>query len=104
MVQTPKPDDTLDQTELDQLLLLNGFLGDDAIEGGRKSLIDEIRNAILDSGKLSHREWRALRERLREIEHLIPTIDLIIDLKSRRREPADGSQTDTDRLRKRAAH
>ena len=104
MGDTPKKDDTLDQSELDQLLLLNGFLGDDAIEGGRKSLIDEIRNAILDSGKLSHREWRALRDRLREIEQLIPTIDLIIDLKGRRRDPVDTTHNETDRTRKRTAH
>ena len=91
MGATPIPDNTLDQNELDQLLLINGFLGESAIEGGRKSLIDEIRNAILDSGKLSHREWRALRGRLREIEQLIPTIDLIIELKARRREPDEGS-------------
>ncbi len=90
MGTTPTIDNTLDQNELDQLLLINGFLGESTLEGGRKSLIDEIRNAILDSGKLSHREWRALRDRLREIEQLIPTIDLIIELKARRREPDEG--------------
>lgn len=102
MAPSPKPDDTLDQTELDQLLLLNGFLDGEQAEGKKKSLIDEIRDAILDSGKLSHREWKALRERLREIEGLIPTIDLMIELKSRRREPTNPAalHTDTDRLRK----
>ena len=101
---TPNPDNTLDQNELDQLLLINGFLEEaNAIEGGKKSLIDEIRNAILDSGKLSHREWRALRGRLREIEQLIPTIDLIIELKARRREPDENTQT-AEHPRRRAAH
>jgi hypothetical protein len=101
---TPNPDNTLDQNELDQLLLINGFLGEaNAIEGGKKSLIDEIRNAILDSGKLSHREWKALRERLREIEQLIPTIDLIIELKARRREPDENSQA-AEHARRRTAH
>jgi hypothetical protein len=81
----------LDQNELDELLLLNGFLTEDSADGTRKSLLDEIRDAVLDSGKLSLPEWRALRDRLKEIERLIPHIDLIIDLKSVRREtrPAD---------------
>lgn len=77
----------IDQNELDQLLLINGFLTED-VPGGKKSLIDEIQDAMLDSGKLSLREWRALRERLREIERLIPHIDLIIQLKSQRKDPA----------------
>ena len=41
----------------------------------------EIRTAILDSGKLSLTDWRKLRTKLREIERLIPHIDLIIELK-----------------------
>ncbi len=73
----------LEQAELDQLLRLNGFLDDG--DTGRKSLIDELNDAILDSGRLSLKEWRAMRDRLKEIERLIPTIDLIIDLKARRR-------------------
>ncbi len=85
----------IDQSELDELLLLNGFLTEEAADGTRKSLLDEIRDAVLDSGKLSLREWRALRDRLKEIERLIPHIDLIIDLKSSRREtkPADSTKT-----------
>ncbi len=75
----------IDQQELDQLLLINGFLSDDATEGRGKSLVDEIKDAVLDSGKLSLKEWRALRDRLKEIERMIPHIDLIIDLKSSRR-------------------
>lgn len=77
----------IDQNELDQLLHLSGFLTED-VPGGKKSIIDEIQDAMLDSGKLSLREWRALRERLREIERLIPHIDLIIHLKSQRKDPA----------------
>jgi hypothetical protein len=77
----------IDQSELDQLLHISGFLTED-VPGGKKSIIDEIQDAMLDSGKLSLREWRALRERLREIERLIPHIDLIIHLKSQRKEPA----------------
>jgi hypothetical protein len=101
---TQNPENTLDQNELDQLLLINGFLDEaNATEGGKKSLIDEIRNAILDSGKLSHREWKALRERLREIEQLIPTIDLIIELKARRREPDEHTNAG-EHVRRRAAH
>ncbi len=84
-VANPHPERTiLDQSELDQLLLINGLLGDAGSAGG-KSLIDEIRDAVLDSGKLSLREWRALRDRLKEIERLIPHIDLIIELKTQRR-------------------
>ncbi len=94
-----KPDNTLDQSELDQLLLLNGFLTDARDEAGKPSLIDEIRNAILDSGKLSLPEWRALRNRLREIEQLIPTIDLIIELRSQRGD-ANGKSGTSDRLRR----
>ena len=75
---------TLDQQELDQLLLINGLLADKP-EAGSKNLVDEIRDAVLDSGKLSLREWRALRDRLKEIERLIPHIDLIIELKGQRR-------------------
>jgi hypothetical protein len=91
----------LDQGELDQLLRINGFLEDDNGDG-RKSLIDEIKDAILDSGKLSLPEWKALRARLRDIESLIPTIDLIIQLKNSRggdddRKPSSSS---SDRLKR----
>jgi hypothetical protein len=74
----------LQQEELDRLLLINGFLAEPT-DTNRKNLIDEIQDAILDSGKLSISEWVALRDRLKVIERLIPHIDLIIDLKSGRR-------------------
>ena len=74
-------DATLHQDELDQLLRSGGLLAEDA---GQRSLIDELNDAILDSGRLSLKEWRALRGRLKVIERLIPHIDLIIELKARR--------------------
>ncbi len=67
------------QAEMDELLNIH-----DLIEGKRetqRSLIDEIKEAILDSGRLKLEEWRSLRERIREIEGLIPHMDLIIKLK-----------------------
>ena len=73
---------TVSQEEIDRLLRLSGFLADD--DGTRRSLIDEIEEAILDSGKLSLPEWITLRSRLREVERLAPTIDLIITLKQKR--------------------
>ncbi len=77
---------TLDQSELDELLLLSGFLKEEDGDAKRKSLVEEIRDAILDSGKLTLREWESLRARLADIEQLIPHIDLIITLKRRRRQ------------------
>ncbi|MCP5048711.1 MAG: hypothetical protein GY940_16190 [bacterium] len=74
-------DNLLSQDEINDLLTINGFISE---EGAQKSLIDEIKDALLDSGKLSLREWKSLRARLKEIENLIPHIDLIIDLKSKR--------------------
>jgi hypothetical protein len=74
----------IQQDELDRLLLINGFLAEPQ-DGTRKNLIDEIRDAVLDSGKLSISEWVALRDRLKIIERLIPHIDLIIELKAGRR-------------------
>jgi len=46
-----------------------------------KSLVSELKKAILDSGKLELEQWFSLREQLQEIEELIPHIDLIIKLK-----------------------
>lgn len=89
---------TLDQGELDQLLLLNGFLKEETGGAGKKSLIDEIEDAVLDSGKLSLKEWMALRDRLKEIERLVPHIDLIIQLKSQRRRPVT-TASPAERLR-----
>jgi len=74
----------IQQEELDRLLLINGFLAE-PLDSNRKNLIDEIQDAVLDSGKLSISEWVALRDRLKIIERLIPHIDLIIELKSGRR-------------------
>ena len=82
IVNTDPSNPTLDQGELDLLLRMNGLL--DESTSDRRSLVDEIKIAILDSGKLNLREWRSLRERLAEIELLIPTIDTIIRLKSER--------------------
>ena len=44
------------------------------------SLVEELKHAILDSGKLELDQWQTLRDHLREIEQLIPHIDLIIKL------------------------
>ncbi len=74
----------LSQTELDAVLdNINHLIGDsDDIDS--TSLIDELKDAILDSGKLKLSAWKSLRARLREIEALIPHIDLIIELKEKR--------------------
>lgn len=45
------------------------------------TLINEIKEAILDSGKLKLEQWETLRQHIKEIEELIPHIDLIIKLK-----------------------
>ncbi|MGE5341977.1 MAG: hypothetical protein ACM3SY_10920 [Candidatus Omnitrophota bacterium] len=70
----------LSQEEIDELLTINGFIQDRV---QKKSLIDEIKDAILDSGRLHLSEWKSLRARLKEIERLIPHIDLIIELKQK---------------------
>jgi hypothetical protein len=75
--------DALDQSELDDLLRINGFLADEGKVSGR-TLVDELHEAILDSGKLTLRQWKDMRSRLQEIERLIPHIDLIITLRERR--------------------
>jgi hypothetical protein len=77
-----EPEVSLSQEEVDRLLSISGFIGDAATSDG-KSLIDEIKGAILDSGKLSLDEWMGLRDRLKEIERLVPHIDLIIELKQK---------------------
>jgi hypothetical protein len=74
----------LSQEEIDRLLSISGFISDNN-SGDRKNLIDEIKHAILDSSKLSLDEWMGLRNRLKENERLIPTIDLMIDLKLKKR-------------------
>lgn len=70
------------QQEIDQLLRIGDLISEQG--GDKNSLADEIRNAILDSGKLTLEEWRSLRHRLQEIEELIPHIDFIVELKSQR--------------------
>ncbi len=83
------PEGLISQDEMDSLL--TGFVSEDTDDS--QNLIDEIHQAILDSGQLSLMQWVKLRERLREIEELIPHIDLIIKLKSK----SEGKFTDEDR-------
>lgn len=82
--------DLIRQSDLDDLLRINGFLADEG-KGSGRNLIDELQEAILDSGKLSLPQWRDLRDRLREIERLIPHIDLIIQLRERRKATSSGA-------------
>ena len=80
MTEKAKENLLLSQDEVNHLLTINGFIH----EGEEKtSLIDEIKDAILDSGKLTLDAWECLRSRLKEIEELIPHIDLIIQLKQK---------------------
>ena len=72
-----KEQNIISQADLDSLLHITDFLDQKKDE----SLIGEIKKAILDSGKLELRQWQALRSQIREIEDLIPHIDLIIKLK-----------------------
>lgn len=67
----------LDQNEIDSLLMR--FISKQVEQ---KSLIDEIKEALLDSAKLSLPEWHELRDRIREIEEVVPHIDAIIKLKT----------------------
>ncbi len=67
----------ISQQDLDNLLHLNEFIE----QHDQHSLVAELKRAILDSGKLELKQWRLLREQLREVEELIPHIDLIIKLK-----------------------
>jgi tRNA C32,U32 (ribose-2'-O)-methylase TrmJ len=67
----------ISQQDLDNLLHLNEFIE----QHDKHSLVAELKRAILDSGKLELEQWRLLREQLREVEELIPHIDLIIKLK-----------------------
>ena len=67
----------ISQADLDNLLRINEFIE----QHDNHSLVSELKRAILDSGKLELQQWRLLRVQLREIEELIPHIDLIIKLK-----------------------
>lgn len=77
--ESEEPVYEISQEDMDSLL--SGFVSEDS--ENKEDLLDEIYEAILDSGKLSLMQWVKLRERLREIEDLIPHIDLIIRLKSK---------------------
>jgi hypothetical protein len=68
----------LTQNEINDLLAINNLINEKKDSG---SLVDEIKFALLNSGKLSLRDWKSLREQLREIEILIPHIDMIVQLK-----------------------
>lgn len=68
----------LSQADLDQLLHINEFIE----QNHQNSLVSELKEAILDSGKLELEQWQLLRNHIREIEELIPHIDLIIKLKN----------------------
>ncbi|GAA5138734.1 hypothetical protein [Thalassotalea piscium] len=67
----------LSQADLDDLLRINEFIE----QSDGNSLVSELKRAILDSGKLELTQWLSLRGHIREIEELIPHIDLIIKLK-----------------------
>jgi hypothetical protein len=67
----------ISQSDLDNLLRINEFID----QQDENSLISELKRAILDSGKLELGQWTSLRDHIREIEELIPHIDLIIKLK-----------------------
>ncbi len=67
----------ISQQDMDNLLHLNEFIE----QHDKHSLVGELKRAILDSGKLELEQWRLLREQLREVEELIPHVDLIIKLK-----------------------
>jgi hypothetical protein len=67
----------ISQADLDNLLRINEFID----QQDENSLVSELKEAILDSGKLELFQWESLRDHIREIEELIPHIDLIIKLK-----------------------
>ena len=72
----------ISQDEVDELFKIHDLISDKK-EEKQTSLIEEIKGAILDSGKLTITEWKSLRKRIREIEVLIPHIDMIIQLKDK---------------------
>ncbi|MDO6427535.1 hypothetical protein Q4489_10945 [Thalassotalea sp. 1_MG-2023] len=67
----------ISQQDLDNLLRINEFIEQE----DENSLVSELKQAILDSGKLELYQWESLRDHIAEIEELIPHIDLIIKLK-----------------------
>lgn len=70
-------EEIISQDDIDSLLRINEFIETD----DENSLVEELKQAILDSGKLELGQWESLRDHIREIEELIPHIDLIIKLK-----------------------
>ncbi|MFT5298684.1 MAG: hypothetical protein ACI9YH_004734 [Colwellia sp.] len=72
-----KNTEIISQSELDNLLRINEFIE----QVDENSLVNELKLAILDSGKLELTQWKVLRDHIRDIEELIPHIDLIIKLK-----------------------
>jgi len=77
-----EPDNVLAQQELDDLLRIHDLIAEGEKTG--TALVDELENAILDNGKLSLAQWRALRDKRKAIERLVPHLDLIIELRERR--------------------
>jgi len=77
MTKADKNEDIISQDDIDSLLRINEFI--EPVD--ENSLVEELKQAILDSGKLELDQWQTLRDHLREIEQLIPHIDLIIKLK-----------------------
>lgn len=73
---TANKDDIISQADMDNLLRINEFI--DQVD--ENSLVSDLKRAILDSGKLELEQWESLRDHIREIEELIPHIDLIIKL------------------------
>lgn len=69
--------DIISQADIDNLLHINEFIE----QKQNDSLVSELKQAILNSGKLELGQWQALRRHIKEIEELIPHIDLIIKLK-----------------------
>ena len=74
-------DNLISQAEIDELLAIHELISGGGDQSQSKSLIDEIKDAILDSAKLTLDQWRSLRKRIHEIEVLVPHMDLIIQLK-----------------------
>ncbi len=72
----------LTQGDLDSVLGI--FLNEDK-NSNEISLINEIKDAILDSGRLSYREWKSLRDRVKEISEMLPHIEFIISLKQQKK-------------------
>jgi len=77
MAKADKTEDIVSQEDIDSLLRINEFIE----QQNKNSLINELKQAILNSGKLELAQWQTLRYHLKEVEELIPHIDLIIKLK-----------------------